>query len=94
LIGPEKRRKKAIRTENCLSDSEFSLFRFFSEHRSEGGALVKAGPIVGVAFFWLLFLAKQEKVTAPRHERNGGQRANAVQSNPSLRSGRTVSGRL
>ena len=29
LIGPEKRKKKAIRTENCLSDSEFFPFRFF-----------------------------------------------------------------
>ena len=29
LIGPEKRRKKAIRTKNCLSDSEFFSFRFF-----------------------------------------------------------------
>ena len=29
LIGPEKRKKKATRTENCLSDSEFFLFRFF-----------------------------------------------------------------
>jgi hypothetical protein len=29
LIGPEKRKKKAIRTKNCLSDSEFFSFRFF-----------------------------------------------------------------
>jgi hypothetical protein len=60
LIGPEKRKKKAIRTKNCLGVASFFV-PLFSEHRSEGGALVKAGPIVGVAFFWLLFLAKQEK---------------------------------
>jgi hypothetical protein len=29
LIGPEKRKKKAIRTADCLSDSEFPPFRFF-----------------------------------------------------------------
>jgi hypothetical protein len=29
LIGPEKRRKKAIRTARCLSVSEFPPFRFF-----------------------------------------------------------------
>ena len=53
LIGPEKRRKKAIRTKNCLSEASF--FRSaFSEHR-------RIRTSVGVAFFWLLFLAKQEK---------------------------------
>jgi hypothetical protein len=53
LMGPEKQRKKAIRTARCLSVAS-SRRSAFSEHRSEGGALVKAGPIVGVAFFWLL----------------------------------------
>jgi hypothetical protein len=61
LLGPEKRKKKVIRTADCLSDKRVSAVPLFSEHRSEGGSLVKAGPIVGVAFFWLLFLAKQEK---------------------------------
>jgi hypothetical protein len=37
-----------------LSDSEFRAVPLFSEHR-------RNRPIVGVAFFWLLFLAKQEK---------------------------------
>ncbi len=40
---------------------EFRAVPLFSEHRSQGGALVKAGPIVGVAFFGLPFLAKQKR---------------------------------
>ena len=29
LIGPEKRRKKAIRTKNCLSEASFFRSAFF-----------------------------------------------------------------
>jgi hypothetical protein len=54
LIGPEKRKKKAIRTARCLSDSEFRAVPLFSEHR-------RNRPIVGVAFFGLPFLAKQKR---------------------------------
>jgi hypothetical protein len=68
LIGPEKRRKKAIRTARCLSDSEFRAVPLFSEHR-------RNRPIVADTFGLLLvtFLGEARKVTAPRHEREGGE---------------------
>jgi hypothetical protein len=58
---PREAEEKSDQNGTLFERSEFRAVPLFSEHRSEGGALVKAGPIVGVAFFWLLFLAKQEK---------------------------------
>jgi hypothetical protein len=63
-----------------LSEASFSA-PLFSEHRSQGGALVKAGTIVGVAFSLVTFLlAKQKKVTALRHEQAGGRIAEVDRS--------------
>ena len=60
LIGPEKRKKKAIRTKNCLSEASFFSFRFFLSIAGIGQS--SGSP----------FLAEAKKVTAPRHERDVG----------------------
>jgi hypothetical protein len=53
LIGPEKRKKKAIRTKNCLSDSEFFSFRFFL-------SIAGSGQSSGSPFFgYLLWRSKE-----------------------------------
>ena len=49
LIGPEKRRKKAIRTKNCLSDSEFFSFRFFLSIAGIGQS--SGSPFLGYLFW-------------------------------------------
>jgi hypothetical protein len=54
LIGPEKRKKKAIRTARCLSAASFGLFRFFL-------SIAGSGQSSGSPSFGYSFLAKQEK---------------------------------
>jgi hypothetical protein len=49
LIGPEKRKKKAIRTKNCLSDSEFFSFRFFLSSAGKGQS--SGSPFLGYLFW-------------------------------------------
>ncbi len=75
LIGPEKRRKKAIRTKNCLSVASFFV-PLFSEHR-------RNRPIVGVAFFWATFFGEAKKVAAPRHKRDRGTPTTSFDEPPS-----------
>ena len=66
LIGPEKRKKKAIRTARCLSAASFGLFRFLLSIAGSEPAPAKAGAnLRGRLFVGYLLLAKQKKVTAP-----------------------------
>ena len=58
LIGPEKRKKKAIRTKNCLSDSEFFPFRFVL-------SIAGIGQSSGSPFFGYLFW-RSKKSDCPR----------------------------
>jgi hypothetical protein len=51
---PREAEEKSDQNGLLFERSEFRAVPFFSEHR-------RIGPIVGGAFFWLLFLAKQEK---------------------------------
>jgi len=70
LIGPEKRRKKAIRTKNCLSNSEFFSFRFFLSIAGIEPAPAKAGDNRRGRLLLVTNLYEARKVTAPRHERD------------------------
>jgi hypothetical protein len=49
LIGPEKRKKKAIRTADCLSVSEFPPFRFFLSIAGSGQS--SGSPFLGYLFW-------------------------------------------
>jgi hypothetical protein len=64
LIGPEKRKKKAIRTARCLSAASFGPFRFFL-------SIAGIGQSPGSPFL-VTFFGEAKKVTAPRHERDVG----------------------
>jgi len=81
LIGPEKRRKKAIRTKNCLSDSEFFSFRFFL-------SIAGIGQSSGSPFFGY-FLWRSKESDCPRGISGTWQTNQIISSDPSLRSGRT-----
>ena len=49
LIGPEKRKKKAIRTARCLSAASFGLFRFFLSIAGPGQS--SGSPFLGYLFW-------------------------------------------
>ena len=49
LIGPEKRKKKAIRTARCLSVASFGLFRFFLSIAGIGQS--SGSPFLGYLFW-------------------------------------------
>ena len=63
LIGPEKRKKKAIRTKNCLSDSEFFSFRFFLSIAGSEPAPAKAGDNRRGRLFLVTYFGEAKKVT-------------------------------
>ena len=68
MIGPENRRGKSDQNGKLFERSEFFPFRFFScNFRKQANRR-------GRLFFGYLLLAKQKKVTAPRHERDRGMR--------------------
>ena len=72
LIGPEKRKKKAIRTKNCLSDSEFFSFRFFL-------SIAGSGRSSGSPFLWLLSFGEAKESDSPSGE-TGVARTDGVHS--------------
>jgi hypothetical protein len=59
LIGPEKRKKKAIRTARCLSAASFGLFRFFL-------SIAGIGQSSGSPFLWLLSFGEAKESDCPR----------------------------
>jgi hypothetical protein len=58
LIGPEKRKKKAIRTARCLSEASFGLFRFFL-------SIAGIGQSSGSPFLWLLSFGEAKESDCP-----------------------------
>ena len=58
LIGPEKRKKKAIRTARCLSVASFGLFRFFL-------SIAGSGQSSGSPFLWLLAFGEAKESDCP-----------------------------
>jgi hypothetical protein len=64
LIGPEKRKKKAIRTARCLSAASFGPFRFFL-------SIAGKGQSSGSPLLWLLSSGEAEESDSPSGETGG-----------------------